>query len=206
MSVHDAAKGATCNAPSQQHNSNVPRALLSCDRQEEGRVVRLFDKMTDVLNGIHPGDRKPLRRGYQGSEEQDQEQVLDEATQELAVMRFGASSVLYPFQKGLLVTIRSVRGLLEDLREQLGPNTYILTRRLTQDRLEGFFGMVRGKCGSNSNPNPVDTIATVRLLTLLFGLNSGANPTPQPASGAPVSVPNPDQEQESEEQEQLQQL
>ena len=174
------------------------------DRQEEGRVVRLFDKMTDVLNGIHPGDRKPLRRGYQGSEEQ--EQVLDEASRELAVMRFGASSVLYPFQKGLLVTIRSVRGLLEDLREQLGTNTYILTRRLTQDRLEGFFGMVSGKCGSNSNPNPVDTIATVRLLTLLFGLNSGANPTPQPASGAPVSVPNPDQEQESEEQEQLQQL
>lgn len=37
------------------------------------------------------------------------------------------------------MTVRAVRGLLADLQKKLGDNTYLLTRHLTYDRLEGIF-------------------------------------------------------------------
>ena len=46
---------------------------------------------------------------------------------------------IVPFPKGILVTVRAVRGLLADLQKKLGDGTYLLTRHLTYDRLEGIF-------------------------------------------------------------------
>ncbi|KAF0303898.1 Transposable element P transposase [Amphibalanus amphitrite] len=150
------------------------------DFTEEARVIELFDKVCDVLNSASPADPKSLRRGYKASEEQ--EAVLDGAVEELLAMRFGSARHLYPFQKAMLVTIRSVRGLLRDMRSAFGEDTYLLTRRLTQDQLEGLFGMVRGRCGSNSNPNPVDAMASLRLLTILSGLKCGVSPLRRPGT------------------------
>ena len=108
--------------------------------------------------------------------------MLGQAVEELLAMRFGSARHLFPFQKAMLVTIRSVRGLLRDMRSTSGGDTYLLTRRLTQDQLEGLLGMVRGRCGSNSNPNPVDAMASLRLLTILFGLKCGVSPLRQPGT------------------------
>ena len=82
-------------------------------------------------------------------------------------MRVGKARHQYPFQKGLLVTVRSVRGLLKDMQTQFGPETYLLTRHLTQDKLESVFGLMRGCGGYNQNPNPTEArVRTVPYNTL----------------------------------------
>ena len=185
--------------------------LTDGDYTEEARVVQLFDDVCDILNSASPADPKTLRRGYKATEQQ--EAVLDAAIEELLIMRFGSAQHLYPFQKAMLVTIRSVRGLLGDMRTAFGEATYLLTRCLTQDQLEGLFGSVRGRSGSNSNPNPVDAMASMRLLTILFGLNCGVSPLRKPArvteQGSPAGTePGTDAkaEQVPSELEQLQEL
>ena len=60
-----------------------------------------------------------------------------------------------PFQKAILVSIRSLIGLYEELQQkQLAK--YIITARLNQDYIEGCFGLVRGIGAFNLNPTAVD--------------------------------------------------
>ena len=158
---------------------------------EPVRILRLFDAVGDLLNAANPCDNKPLRRGYDGSAEQ--EAVLDEAARELAAMRIGKAAHLYAFQKGWLVSIQSVRGLLADMKEKFGPQTYLLTRRLTQDQLESMFGVVRGRGGSNWNPTALEAKARLRLITLQCVRQAGQNPmAPDPEEPTAHEAPPSD--------------
>ncbi|KAF0297948.1 Transposable element P transposase [Amphibalanus amphitrite] len=154
------------------------------DKEEEARLLRIVDDGFDVLNSGHPGDTKPLRRGYSAGPEQ--EAALSALAEEAATLRIGAARHLYPFQKGILVTVQSVRGLLADIRERCGADTYILTRHLSQDRLESFFGMVRGCGGSNLNPTPTEAKSRLRLLTILILTQHGVSPLRKDAR-APIA-------------------
>lgn len=151
-------------------------------KQREARFIRLFDSFGDILNAGFLGDTKPLRRGYSGSE--NQEYVLSATLAELQAMRSNTHglSYLFPFQKGMIVTIRSVRGLLADMKNSHGEATYILTRRLSQDRLESFFGLVRTRGGNSQNPSPTEARSRVRLLTLQLAMRRGVNPLEESGS------------------------
>ena len=104
------------------------------DKKAEADFFFVIDSGMDVLNGGHPKDPKPLRRGYSGTPEQ--EAALTALVEEMSAMRIGSVRHLLPFQKGLLVTVRSVRGLLGDVRQRYGADCFLLPRHLTQDRLE----------------------------------------------------------------------
>ncbi|KAF0305951.1 Transposable element P transposase [Amphibalanus amphitrite] len=144
-------------------------------RREEVRALRVLDSGMDVLNAIHPKDVKPLRRGYSGTTEQESAlTALEKEARELRVCP--RKDALLPFQKGIILSVSSVRGLLQDLKAKFGEQTYLLTRRLSQDRLEGFFGMVRSGGGSNLNPTPTEVRSRLRLLTLLFAIQRGVRP------------------------------
>ena len=155
-------------------------------KEEEARFLRVVDEGFDVLNSAHPKDVKPLRRGYSGQPEQ--EAALTELVKETTAMRIGKARHLYPFQKGILVTVKSVRGLLADVRSRYGADTYLLTRHLTQDRLEGFFGMVRGCGGSNSNPTPTEAKSRLRLLTILMLTQHGVSPLCEARRSPPATA------------------
>ena len=83
---------------------------------------------------------------------------------------------LLPFQKAFLVTINSMRGLVDDLLSRLGPDAYILSGRINQDILESFFSLVRGRGGANPHPRPGEAKCRVRSLTLMYTLRLGVNP------------------------------
>ena len=51
---------------------------------------------------------------------------------------------------------------------RLGPDVYLLTRRLSRDRLEATFGLVRVGGGPNTNRTPTDAMSRLRLLSLLM--------------------------------------
>ena len=148
-------------------------------KTEEARVIRVMDAACDVLNAIHPNDLKVLRRGYRASPEQ--EAALTAAYEEASSMTVKSSRKPHPyaFQKSLKVTVRSVRGLLADIREAYGDDTYLLTRRANQDRLESFFSLVRQRGGSSLNPTPTEVKSRIRLLTLLLVMRYGVNPLRQ---------------------------
>ena len=171
-------------------------------RPEEVRALRVFDSGMDVLNAIHPGDVKPLRRGYRGSPEQ--EAALTALEDEAKAMRVGRRtehSALLTFQKGIVICVSSARGLLRDMQEKFGEATYLLTRHLTQDRLEGFFGMVRGSGGGSVNPTPTEVRARLRLLTLLFAIQRGVRPLQRdetPAASAAAEANGATSEEQAE--------
>ncbi|KAF0310604.1 Transposable element P transposase [Amphibalanus amphitrite] len=158
-------------------------------RDEAARFFRVVDDGFDVLNAGHPPDVKPFRRGYSGTPEQ--ETALTALQREVEGLRVGSARHL-PFQGGLLVDVRSVPGLLKDLQKTLGPDTYILTRRLSQDRLEATFGLLRVGGGSNTNPTPTDAMSRLRLLSLLMLTRRGVNIL------APGDLPTAAEEQDAD--------
>ena len=71
--------------------------------------------------------------------------------------------------------------------QKFGEDTFLPTRRLSQDRLERFFGMVRSGGGSNLNPTPVEVRSRLRLLTLLFAIQRGVRTLSRDGSSEPAA-------------------
>ncbi|KAF4524585.1 hypothetical protein B566_EDAN008540 [Ephemera danica] len=68
--------------------------------------------------------------------------------------------------KGFYMTINSTLGLMEYLTGSAVGMPHILTRKLNQDALEHFFGLVRGIGGCSTHPDPIKFAQLVRLLSL----------------------------------------
>ncbi|KAF0297764.1 Transposable element P transposase [Amphibalanus amphitrite] len=115
-------------------SSSVATALemFHPEKKEEADFIRLCDSVFDVLNGHSPGDAKPLKRGL-GHADSPQLQVLADFEQLIQTMQIGTRTTLLPFQQGFLMSIKSVRGLMEDSKSRYGPGTYILPGKVNQD-------------------------------------------------------------------------
>lgn len=74
------------------------------------------------------------------------------------------------FQKGILLSIKSLKALYCDLKKENG-FSYILTHRLNQDCLENLFSQVRGKTRFKEHPNSVECLYNIRAIIL------GRNPS-----------------------------
>lgn len=73
-------------------------------------------------------------------------------------------NALQTFQKGILLSIKSLKALYRDLHEM--GITFILTHRLNQDCLENFFSQVRGKMRFKEHPNTVECLYNIRSIIL----------------------------------------
>ena len=86
------------------------------------------------------------------------------------IMRSGAKKTRnLPFQKGILISSKSLLALFDDLREKRGLE-FLLTSHLNQDCLENFFSRVRALGGTNTHPTTVQFIH--RLKHLIVGKSS----------------------------------
>lgn len=66
--------------------------------------------------------------------------------------------------EGLRVTLTSTLELLDYLTKVVG-FSYVMTSRLSQDKLENFFGIVRMSSGCNAHPTPQQFLLTVNCLS-----------------------------------------
>ena len=148
--------------------------LLRPEWVEERKFIHLSNDSFDVCNATCPTDKKPLSRGL-GRDVRHLE-LLGRFEDEISAARFGRRRDVLPFQLGYQVSLRSVRGLLEDVKRDLGPGTYLLTARLNQDPLESFFSLVRGKGGASLNPSPTEAKCRLKNLTIQFLVRAGINP------------------------------
>ncbi|KAH7978418.1 hypothetical protein HPB49_005480 [Dermacentor silvarum] len=71
--------------------------------------------------------------------------------------------------EGLRVTLTSTLEMLEYLRKEFG-FIYLLTSRLSQDKVENFFGIVRMSSGCNTHPTPQQFLLTVNCLSSTISL------------------------------------
>lgn len=86
-------------------------------------------------------------------------------------IRVGTHKELISFQKGILLTNKSLSEMFDYLKEKYNLE-YILTSRLNQDVLENFFAYIRGMGGSNDHPSPLDF--RYRLRWYILGKHSAA--------------------------------
>lgn len=86
-------------------------------------------------------------------------------------MIVGNHKSLIPFQKGILLTNKSLNELQQYVYIKYNVE-YILTSRLNQDVVENFFSYIRGMGGQNDHPNPLDF--KYRLKWYILGKNSTA--------------------------------
>nr|CAH7756017.1 unnamed protein product [Callosobruchus chinensis] len=139
--------------------------------KEAAVIVQLFNDWFDLLNSrskVVPNC--PTRNAY-GTDLGAQAQLLDKMSDMVKSMRVGKHNGIIPFQKGILLTNRSLKALLPYLQEKYSVK-YILTSRLNQDVLENFFSYIRERGGANDHPSPLD--CKYRLHWYILGKHSAA--------------------------------
>lgn len=160
--------------------------LKSADFFETANFIHLVDQWFDIFNSSKKFADKNSRNAF-GINLEYQEQVILKMMEVTKMLRVKNSriKVMYQFQKGILVSSLSLIGLYKMLNEKFGLE-YIMTRRLNQDGLENFFGVIRQMQGTHDHPNPVRF--KYRLRSLLLGkearlLSKGFNCTEDDVNG-----------------------
>ena len=123
----------------------------------------------DVFNSRLKYSTKKLECGF-GVHLENQVAVINNMINTAQIMRSGAKKTRnLPFQKGILISSKSLLALFDDLREKRGLE-FLLTSHLNQDCLENFFSRVRALGGTNTHPTTVQFIH--RLKHLIVGKSS----------------------------------
>ena len=79
-------------------------------------------------------------------------------------MKVGTRRKNLPFQKGILMSIKSTRALYHHL--QIKSLTYVLMTRVNQDHVENLFSRIRAFTGGYTHPSAVDCLRRLRILML----------------------------------------
>ena len=121
------------------------------------------------MNSNHMLGDVQMRSGF-GMHMEQQTNVLNKVVDCMSKMKVKSlkTRCIYKFQKGVILSSKSLIGLFNMVKINFGIN-YILTQRLNQDCLEHFFGCMRQMNGPYDHPNAVEF--KYRMRTLLLGKN-----------------------------------
>ena len=144
---HTTASAVRCLVPNKKHLADW---------------IEMFDQWFDIFNSRTPCNKKKMACGY-GIHLEEQNAVLEKVFSCVQTMRQKGRRSLLPFQKGMLISIRALQGLHQDLSKNHEVK-FVLTARLNQDSVENTFSQVRG-IGS-SHPGPLDCKNRLRLILL----------------------------------------
>jgi len=138
------------------------------NRSKEGRFLRLVAVWFEIFNSRLVSEAIPTKRPF-GLDLEYQLGVLQDMFEEILDLRVGKSRTIYPFQRGLLSSIESLKGLYFELSATQMNISYVLTNRLNQDYIENFFSMVRQAGKYSDNPSAVDAKKRIKLVALSWG-------------------------------------
>ncbi len=133
----------------------VEKSILPKQAAATAKFCAMFDKIFDVLNSSRRFGRKP----YKSALSPDNVKLLcfiPEAIQWLKTIRIldkdgKVINNRFRFLNGMILALSSVQQLMEHCCSQFDFD-FLLTRRICQDPLENFFGIIRSRNGSNQNP------------------------------------------------------
>ena len=124
--------------------------LLESDSKVTASGLLRLNNAFDVLNSSRL-DQNPNRRPFSKDTEVGHRRVLTEFKEWLRLWRVNGNAPSANAVQGLQLTINAVLLLWETVSDNL---QYLCTRRITQDGLENFFGLVRQVNGGNYKPDP----------------------------------------------------
>lgn len=124
--------------------------LESNNWQATANFILLVDKWFDLLNSSGLASDKFSRRCFRNSA--DQRNILEEMIN--TMKQTNVLGKTFPFIKGIIISSLSLMNLFSDL-EIIYDMKYIITRRLNQDVVENFFGIIRQMGGANDHPSSV---------------------------------------------------
>jgi hypothetical protein len=132
-------------------------------KERQADFVELVDSWFDVSNSRCIYSEKKLACGF-GLHIQEQLGILDRMEKTISEMRVRGRKSLLPFQKGILLSISSIRNLYQEVKLE-GKNC-LLTAHCNSDAAENFFSCIRTMGVSNDHPGPVDCLNRIRMLVI----------------------------------------
>lgn len=133
-----------------------------------GNFICDINKWFDIFNSYSKDAKISFKRAY-GVHIELQEKHLDKVLQTIQTMRAHGKNVLQTFQKGMIISIKSLKLLFSDMKEEFRIQ-YLCTHKLNQDCLENFFFQIRSR-GPNEHPSPLMAMQRIRIIIL--GKNPG---------------------------------
>ena len=157
-------------------SESVSAAMTKClpHYRRQADAIRAFDAWFDVMNSRSPHDVKQERCAYGLNQEvksaqdaalMEMEKLIGAARKVTPKHPDGRSTRL-PFQRGILRSIASLRGLYTDLASSMPDFRYLMTSRLNKDCLENTFSQLRGMCGQNATPDAVEVRSRLRIMLM----------------------------------------
>lgn len=143
------------------------RGLLSSTNwKDTSQFISLADEWFDVFNSkTKDRDSKKSRHAF-GLYLEHQKAVVNNMINTVKAMKVCGKQYLFPFQKGMVISCKSLLALYAFLNEKFKVK-YVLTYRLNQDVLEHFFGCIRQMGVSYQHPSPLQM--KYRIRSFLFG-------------------------------------
>lgn len=135
----------------------IPGDTCSYENFEEcADLFHTVNNWFDVMNSKKKYDSNDLKCAY-GIHLDQQNEALDKMSNLMKNLRVGSHKTMLPFQKGVILSINSLKQLLPYLKEKYRterfPITYVFTNRINQDVLENFFSFIRGMGSAHSKPS-----------------------------------------------------
>lgn len=137
--------------------SHHTACLMKLKYPNNKNVFNLFettDKFFDVMNSRFTVDQSKKWHSAFGIDFVNQLQILNNMENMIKSIRFTSHGNWMPFQKGFLISIASIKGIFNDLKEY--GVKYLITCRFNQDVLESFFSRIRSAGNGYKNPTPTE--------------------------------------------------
>lgn len=135
---------------------------------ECSELLKVANDWFDVFNSkVSQSDSRKRVKAY-GLALPEQNEILDKMEKTISNLRKVGCKTLLPFQRGIIISIRSLKQLFIDLKEDFHIK-YLLTYNLNQDPLEGLFSIIRAIGGLYDHPTALQF--KYRLRNYLMGRN-----------------------------------
>ena len=139
-------------------------ALKCFGKEKQADFVETVNNWFDVLNSRLEFDPAPLKCAY-GLKKEEQDAALLKMANMISKARVKNRKGLLPFQKGILIGIKSLMAMFQELKSRY-PIRYLKTHCTNQDVVENFFSRVRALGATHTHPGPVAAKNRIRLLLL----------------------------------------
>ena len=131
----------------------------------QSEAVSTINSYFDVMNSRIRFDPVPQKCAMSISNWDSHNQAIESMKVLVESMRFcnnPQKQSKLPFQQGILVSIKSIRALFQELTDE--GVSYLYTARLNQDSLENHFSRLRYIGGDKSHPGPADAVNRLKIL------------------------------------------
>jgi hypothetical protein len=153
-------------------SNTVGKAILRHfgeDYKVQSDAVLCINRWFDTMNSRSKYNNVSEKCGF-GIYENDQQQALTNMENFINNMDFcnkgkrRQAKVSIPFQRAILVSIKSTRALFAEVKAAQIP--YLILCKVNTDPVENYFSHVRGIGGDNSHPGPATAVYRMRILLI----------------------------------------